>query len=262
MKAFISLFLEPMVFAYVGVILGLFILIFKRRAAIYIILASLLQLWFFSLPPVAGFLAYKLEKGVPHYNKLISSNTISLETIDYLVVMGDSHSNKKNISPTDSLSDDALRRMTEAVRVMQQTDNAFLIVSGESGIGYRRHAEVLKKAAISYGVEESRIIINPNAYDTQSEIHGISKIAHIGSEILIISNAIHIPRVKLWAEHYGLLPSYAGVGYKGRLDKTRLPDNLIPRHSHLFLSTASLHEYFGIIYAYILIYWEKFYPPR
>ena len=260
MKALLSLLLQPTTLAFVGVLLGLLVLIFRRRAAIWLIVVSLLQLWFFALPPVAGFLVYSLEKNVPFYNKLQASNTT--QNFDYVIVMGGYNSGKNKISRTDALNDASLRRILEGVAVMKQQKNAYLIVSGGFKNGDISHADTQKAAAIEQGLEEWQIIINPNAFDTQSELRGISQIVNAGSNILIVSTATHIPRVKIWAEHYGMIPLYSGVGYTGWVGKANIPHDLIPQVDNLASSNTALHEYYGMLYAYILILKQQFYPAK
>ncbi len=260
MKALLSLLLQPTTLAFVGVLLGLLVLIFRRRAAIWLIVVSLMQLWFFALPPVAGFLAYNLEKNVPHYNQLQTSNTT--QDFDYVIVMGGANSGNNEISRTDTLNYASFRRVLEGVAVMKQQKNAYLIVSGAFKHGDISHAEVQKAAAIEQGIEEWRIIINPRAFDTQSELRGISQIVDAGSNILIVSTATHIPRVKMWAEHYGMIPLYSGVGYVGWVGKANILHDLIPRVGNLKDSNTALHEYYGMLYAYILILKQQFYPAK
>ncbi len=260
MKALLSLLLQPTTLAFVGVLLGLLVLIFRRRAAIWLIVVSLMQLWFFALPPVAGFLAYSLEKNVPHYNQLQASNTT--QNFDYVIVMGGSNSSKNKNSRTDALNDASLRRVLEGVAIMKQQKNAYLIVSGGFKHGDISHADTQKAAAIEQGLEEWQIIINPNAFDTQSELRGISQIVNAGSNILIVSTATHIPRVKVWAEHYGMIPLYSGVGYVGWVGEANIPYDLIPRVDSLKDSNTALHEYWGMLYAYILILKQQFYPAK
>lgn len=243
LKEVISVLLSPLPIAFVGCILGLLLLFFRRKAALGMISISLLQLWFFSLPIVGDFLLYSLAR---HHPPIIALT----EQVDYIVVLGSFHRNSSSPSTLSSLNEDALKRLAEGIRLLKNQEQAYLWLGGEKLSGVN-HAVRMKEAAIELGVPAERILIHTEVHNTRTEIETLKKNTQFGDNIVIVSSAYHLPRVSRWTQYYNLLPLYAPADSYPRPNTKNLSSFLLPRTYALQNSVIAWHEYFGIVHWFL-----------
>lgn len=255
MAKIISLLLDPVTLFMASAIAGLLVCAFKRKAGLYIILLAGCQLWLFSLPSVAALMASYMERNVYQYSANPDAYYLDNRSIDVIVIMGGHNKQSNHTSKMDNLGIASTKRVIEGLAIANQIKTTRIIVSGQEG-----HAEHVQQTLTAGGIAAERIIVNSPVRNTQAEIESIADIlvnddrVSRGSSIMIISSASHIPRIKIWARHYGLFPLYSGVAYQGAV-----PNNsqnigsallmLVPSSYAATTSHAIMHEVAGIIYA-------------
>ena len=268
MSQFISALIDPTTLFATGLLVGIGVYLYERRWAMIIIGLSIFQLWFLSLVGVSGFMAYKLEQGFKQYSVELSKiepsrADLDNNSIDYIFIMGGGNSSFKKASHLSNLFADSSKRLAEGAVLARLFPQAKLVVSGNSG-----HQYSMALALAELGIGEERIIINRDVPNTQFEIKSIADLQQEGvikrgARIVIVSSGIHLARIKIWADYYGLFPQYSAASFEGHLD---LGPNglyntliaLIPKSSAQTVSTRALHEYLGIIYAYFYIRTDGF----
>ena len=136
---------------------------------------------------------------------------------------------------------------------MKNQEAARLWFSGEMK-GNISHPILMKEAAIDLGVPPARIITYMDVHNTRTEMKALKANTAYGDNIVIVSSSYHLPRVALWAKHYGLFPLYAPADTfpKFKASETNLFKFLIPQESALILSSTALHEYLGIAHWFLL----------
>lgn len=262
MAVFVSFLADPILLASFGVLLGLAVYLYRKRWGVIIILLAIFQLWLFAIPSFAGFMTYKLEQNVYQYSTNPGKYTLDNKPIDYIVIMGGSHTTFSRTSSFDRFGSDSIRRILEGLAIAKQHEDAKFIVGGNNG-----HPYLTVSLLIDIGINEDRIIKNRHVLNTQYEIKRIADlmdqgVVSRGGNIIIVSTANHIPRVRVWAKHYGLSPLYSGVGYRGfvGVENKSLYSillSLIPTTKHQALSDSMLHEYLGIVYAHYFIFTDR-----
>jgi len=238
--------------AFIGCILGLILLFSFRRLAIYIIVLSLLQLWLFSLSPIANLLYYNLTK--QH-----SPIAVLDQQVDYIVVLGSSSQYNAHPSIFNKISSTAILRLLEGVRLLKNQENAHLWFSGinQSNIS---HPNLMKGAAIELGVPAKQILSYEDVHNTRTEIKALKENTDPGDNIVIVSSSYHLPRIALWAKFYKLSPLYAPADYftlsSPYSSGIKLLKSLVPNPSALHTSNRAIHEYLGIAHWYMLTQWQ------
>lgn len=132
----------------------------------------------------------------------------------YVAVLGGGHSVVDGWAANQQLSDSALARIVEGVRIVRQLPGARLIVSGPSDDG-RSHASLLREVAVSLGVPRERIVEVDTARDTEAEAAAIGAITH-DAPVALITSAWHMPRAMSLCRRQGIDALACPADYAGR----------------------------------------------
>ena len=105
-------------------------------------------------------------------------------------------------SPSDALSD----RVLTACKLYNQGLADKLIVSGGPGMGSTHETSAMRDLAISAGVPESDIIIDPHGLSTQETVvNTVAMAKRLGfKKILAVSHDYHLPRIKMCYQRSGM----------------------------------------------------------
>ena len=222
-------------------------------AAIYIALLAVLQLWVFSTPALGGYLAHTLERGVKQQSVLLAENPPRSGAQIYIAIMGSTQARNPRHTAWENLGHASTKRMLEGAALATVLPDAKIILGG--GLD---HTRMTKEALLEHGIDENRIIRNGHVTNTEEEIAYLAKSLReegkADRELIIVSSATHIPRVRIWAEHHALSPLYSGADYIGYPfpsvhGVTHFFHLFIPQKGSSQISHLSLHEYAGAIYA-------------
>jgi len=223
-------------------LIGLFFLFSNKikKAKIYLSFSFLL-LFLFSYEPFSNYITKNLENQYPSYIQVDKS-------IKYLLVLGSGHTTNPELSPLSQMSQTAMMRLGEGIRIYKELEDAKLIVSGFGGNDKTAHAIISKKVAISLGVDEKNIITQEKAKDTFEEAVYAKKT--IGDEkFILVTSATHMPRSMQIFKNTQMNPIAAPTNYYSKEDGEFLS---YPQVSELEKTTISMHEYLGISYYKIL----------
>lgn len=243
MKKLIGSCLSPlgltMLLLGVGVIVGF---TRRRRLGRGLVIAGFAVLVVFSLGPVADGLSRPLER---RYQALMP--TTPLDAIAAVAVLGCGYEPEPRRPPTAWLQGTGLERLVEGVRVLRLAPGSQLVVSGWGGAHDLSNAEVMARAAVSLGVDSSRIVRIDSPRDTAEEIAALH--ALVGTRrVVIVTSAEHMPRAMELAAQVGLdaiaapasvAMSVADLGVRA----------WVPSADALVRSTAAVHELLGRFWA-------------
>ncbi|WP_245732074.1 ElyC/SanA/YdcF family protein [Thalassotalea agarivorans] len=168
------------------------------------LVAGIVALWLAATPAVADFLLNPIEDNYTAF-------TYPNKPIDYIVVLGCDHVEDPALPPTSQLRYCSLARLVEAVRIYQQNPSSELITSGGSYKGGTPNAEVVKNAAQSLGIPESKITTEVNAFDTYEEAQLLAPRLQ-GKSVVLVTSASHMPRAMAYFKRFGIDPMPAPAG--------------------------------------------------
>lgn len=165
--------------------------------------------------------------------------------VRYIVVLGSGYLPRDGIPVTAALSDDALVRVVEGVRLARRLPNAKLILSGGTAPGLPPCAIGYRILAVALGVDEASTLLFTQPRDTAEEAQAVASTLH-DEPFLLVTSAYHMPRAMRLMKNAGTraIPATtahlvsAGGGWGWRL--------LLPRASGLSKSEYALHEYVGL----------------
>ncbi len=185
-------------------IITFFFYVRKRKKTFKImIITSLLWFLIISTPFVPDYLVSKLENRYPPLSDSLIPDTGKGVKI---MVMGAGHVNDLRLSFNSQLSQNALGRLAEGIRLYRKLPGSKLILSGWGFDQPLTQAQTMALAAKSLGVPSSDIIMYNNTENTSNEAKEYAKNAIPGEKLFVVSSASHLPRVIRHFNNNGIYP--------------------------------------------------------
>jgi len=197
LKKFVSFWLMPLPLCLTLLILGLVFLLLTRRTRLGrgLLITGVVLLGLFSNKLVSTWLVHPIEATYAPIPEIVAGTAIPAELARcrYVVVLGSGHHQATGVSANNQLSDSALARIVEGVRLLRVLPEARLIVLGPADKAHPTHASVLERAALDLGVSPDRIIRIETARDTEDEANAVRRL--IGdAPAALVTTAWHLPR--------------------------------------------------------------------
>lgn len=244
-KKIISALIMPL--SIILILLFIAILFYKSKPqfSFKCLISATALLFLSAFPPFADWVMEPIENNYKPFNAraLIQEN----KTVDYIVVLGCYHSDDPSLPATIQLKPCSLERLVEAVRIYRLFPNATVITSGGAFKKSTSNAQVVKQAAISLGIPAYKIITENFPKDTEEEAELIAPRV-IGKNVVLITNADHMPRAINYFQQQGINPIAAPASYW--VKHTTTPHNwkyLIPTSNDLEQTTIAWYETLGRI---------------
>lgn len=244
--------LDPLLHFYLAVLITtLFYWRGRTKLAKITAVYSVVWLLLVSVSPLPKILAEKREGQYAQLdNDLI--NDLKEQPAN-VIVLGAGHSNAPGFTVHDRLSEPALKRLLEGIRIKQQLPQAKLICSGYSATGRQSQAEVLAEMAIQLGISSLDTLLQPTAHNTEAEARAYSQRFSDTIPLILVTSAIHMPRAVYWFKHYGLAPIPAPTNHLVMPDPGYEPFAFKPSTNKIDMSAKLLHEYAGMRYAWFKV---------
>ncbi|MBL4900438.1 MAG: YdcF family protein [Colwellia sp.] len=238
LKKIISIFIMPINLVFI--LLMLAIIYFNKRPKVsfkYLISAVLLLL-LSSLPIISNTLMVNIEDNYEAFTR-------SSRPVDYIIVLGNGHASNDALPATSQLQVASLQRLVEVLRIYKIHPEARIITSGFAGDDPVSNAEKMKQSLVLLGVPEQKIITENFPKDTEEEAELISPRVR-GANVVLITNANHMPRSMKYFQRQGVFPIAAPTGYwvRGLNDKNDWRD-FIPSSKKLEQTTVIWYESLG-----------------
>jgi len=192
------------------------------------------------------FFANQLVKSIEKQDDVFYQQNIPL---DYIVILGCGHTTNEALPEISQLQLCSFQRLIEAIRIYQLHPEATLITSGDGGSDIEANAIKVKRAAISLGIPEDKIIAKPTPKDTQEEAAIMSSLL-LNKQFALVTNASHIPRATQYFIAQGLKPIPAPTGFSVNDEPTNFISNL-PSASTLKQTNKLWHEVLGQLVQWI-----------
>lgn len=184
-------FLDPLLFSFLFIFISFYIYV-KFRTIKYLLI-SIFIAYLLNTAFISETLLYYYERQEP---------TLDISKIkgdyDIFVFGGGAHSNN-NISNTSKLEDETAIRILESMSLIN--DKSKVILSGYSVFDENSEAVLMRNVFKSIG-SEATIILDNKSINTEEQIKYLKTINY--KQVLLVSSASHIPRIKLLADKYGL----------------------------------------------------------
>lgn len=211
---------------------------FKPKLSLFSLVMATTLLLLATLPPVSNRVMTQLENEYPAYlNKA--------PNIDYIVVLGCGHTSSPTLPVTSQLGVCSLERSVEALRIYNLHPNAKIITSGYAGNDSVTNAEKVKQALMLLGVPQQDILADGSSRDTEEEAKRIYPMVK-DADVILITNASHMPRAMNYFKSQGLDPIPAPTGYWVKnSDKEKTWKYYLPHGGLLAQTTTAWYETLG-----------------
>lgn len=245
-KAFSPMFM-PLTVSILLLGFGVLMLWFSRRqlaGRLFVTLGAIV-LTAFSFAPLPDLLTLELEKGYPPAEQQAGSLNVR-----YVAVLGGGIFDDPRLPPLSRLRPVSAMRLMEGLRRYHSIPECRLILSGGPWRGEAGCAEIMAQVAKELGVPEGDIIVRATPRDTREEAESIRDIT--GDEpFLLVTSAVHMSRAMFLFERFGMRPIPAPVEYGRRNTETSSPEELYPTGENLVKAERAIHEYLGILWAWL-----------
>jgi uncharacterized SAM-binding protein YcdF (DUF218 family) len=218
------------------------------RAGLIVGFLSVLWLTVISFPFVPSILVRSLEDRFPPLSEI--SQVPKGGTINILV-LGGGRSEYKNLSSKGKPTLDSLSRLSEGIRLHSLLPGSHLVFSGMSKGQKYSHAEILKQAAMAMSVEEKEISLLPTSENTKMEAFDFTNKFGTNNTLIIVTDAIHMPRAILLFRKAGQSPIPAPTNYTMKSQQNKYLSNWRPSAHNIVRMEYPLHEILGLIWAEI-----------
>ncbi len=254
LKKFISFWLMPLPFCLTLLVLGSVYAFIPRlhRIGRRLLLVATVLLLLCSNKYVSTTLVQPLESKYPAAPELEAGTPIpaALGGCRFVVVLGGGHGDVAGLSATNKLSTSALARIVEGVRLARVLPQAKLIVSGPAAPGFPSHAAVLAEAAVSLGIDRSRILLIEQARDTEDESHAVK--ALVGKQpVALVTSAWHMPRAAALFHKTGVTILPCPADYSARPNARLSLSDLTWDAESLTRTTYAVREDIGYLWVWL-----------
>jgi uncharacterized SAM-binding protein YcdF (DUF218 family) len=219
-----------------------------RKTGLIVGFLSVLWLTVTSFPFVPSILVKTLED---RFSPLLEISKSPKGGTMYILVLGGGHIEDTNLSSKGKLTLDSLSRLSEGIRLHRLLTGSHLVFSGMSKGQKYSHAKILKKAALAMGVEEKEISLLPASENTLMEAFDFTNKFGTGNTLILVTDAIHMPRAMLLFRKAGQSPIPAPTNYMIKSEGKKYPKNWSPSTFNIREMEIALHEILGLIWAEI-----------
>jgi uncharacterized SAM-binding protein YcdF (DUF218 family) len=237
--------LNPLTICWLALLVGLFLYYRGTRGVGQGVLVGAVT-WFFliSVSPLPLYLVGQRESRFPVLWE-IPEQSVS----PHILVLGGGHSVSPDLPPNDQLSDQALVRLSEGIRLKQQRPDAKLIGSGNSMSNRTPQAAVLMHTAVALGISPRDTLHNSRPYNTETEAFTYARRFGTDRSVVLVTSALHMPRAVFWFRQAGIDIMPAPIDHWVKPDPQRSPYHWKPSAAKIQMTGALLHEWAGMTYA-------------
>jgi uncharacterized SAM-binding protein YcdF (DUF218 family) len=136
--------------------------------------------------------------------------------------------------------------MLEALRVYRLIDSGIIVASGGTlHPGRATQAEVVRTAAMEMGVPANNIIRLDQPLTTAEEAEALKSMKGNGINLIVVTDAIHMPRAMKIFEKLGFHPIAAPTNFYTAIQISDFRMRWWPSLENLHLMDVVLHEFLG-----------------
>jgi uncharacterized SAM-binding protein YcdF (DUF218 family) len=255
LKKIVSELLNPVTLGLEILILGLFFLWATRKQRLGKIMVTLgtIFLLLLSLSFVTAELLTPLEgwhSAILHPESVVWHEATGTASAKWIVVLGGGHVSDPRLPATSQISQPALGRVVEGVRLYKTIPGSKLLLSGGGVYDPVSGADVMGRIAVILGVKPQDVTLEANSRDTEEQAAIIAKM--LGSQkIILVTSAAHMPRSVAMFKQQGLQPTPAPADFLVKKAPGTHPGRFFPRAGPLLQAETAWHEYLGLAWAWL-----------
>ena len=190
------------------------------------------------------YLVGRIEAGFTPFEK---SFLVSNSEAVYIHVLGGGYTYEERLPSSGKLSTVSLGRLAEGVRIANQVPSCILVFSGWRVSGPESMAFIMKQAAMSLGVDSSRIDLLEEPSTTEEEADSFKRRFGRRVNLILVTDAIHMRRALNFFREQGLEPIPAPANYLVREDDSHYRLRWLPSSENLLLMDRFLREWLGTL---------------
>lgn len=172
------------------------------------------------------------------------------EPIQWVVVLGGGQTTDPSVPLTSQISDVALVRLIEGIRVHRALAGSRMVLSGGAVFDPRPEAVTMSRLAAQLGVDPDRIIIESRSRDTVEEAVHLKPL--LGTDrFVLVTSASHMPRAMAIFHKRGMRPIPAPTDHYVKENQVFHPASLFPGAGGIRVAQSAMHEYMGLGWAWL-----------
>lgn len=218
----------------------------KRKASTWLFVFTAIVFYAFSTAWFPRYLAYCMETKYPILKEAPRFN--NNEKI-YIHVLGSGYSTNDRLPASGKLCLVAKGRLMEAIRLYRMIPNSILVCSADGPKGQETQAMVARAAAMEMGADSSRILALTTPSTTKEEAQDLAKAVGTSANVIVVTDAIHIPRAMRFFKEAGFSPIAAPTNFKALEASERVQFKWWPSDENIYITNRLLHEYFASVKA-------------
>ena len=253
LKKSVSFWLMPLPVCLTLLVAGLWLTRRPRRARLGrgLLLVATAMLLLLTNKVVSKALIAPLETRYPAIPELhAGAPPPALAACRFVVVLGSGHTDTPGLASTQQLSNSALGRLTEGVRLLRALPDARLVVSGPPIGTNPSHATMLARAATALGIAPDSIVYVDNARDTEDESLAVKKLVG-DAPVALVTSAWHMPRAVGLFRHAAVNVLPCPADFMGNRNIDFRWEDLTWDSASLDRSTAAVHEDLGLVWNWL-----------
>ena len=237
----------PLSIFWVILLAGLAIYLLKRkRTGLVFGFFSIIWLAMISFSFIPDLLVRSLENRFP---PLLEVSQFNQKDSIYILVLGSGYIDNKNLPPNDQLSVNSLCRLTEALRLHRLLNASQIVLSGSAPVENISEAEPFMKTALALGVDANEIRLLGTPENTQMEAFDYTKKFGTNNTLILVTDAIHMPRAMFLFGKAGQIPIPAPTNHLVKSDWKNGIRDWFPASSNITMMEYAMHEIGGLVYA-------------
>ena len=235
--------------------IGLVLLWFTRKQIAGKILVSIgsILLALLSYEGVSGALLETLESRYPPLRlpqlQAHSANS-KKNPIKWIVVLAGGTKDDPTLPIQSQISEPTRIRLLEGIRIHNLLPGSKLILTGGVGFQAVPEATIISRVAQTLGVRKDDMVLEVKSRDTKDHPHFVAPIVK-EEPFILVTSAFHMPRAMQLFVKQGLYPIPAPAGHRTVHATPPTPAQFFPGPDGLLLAGWAIHEYLGLLWAWI-----------
>lgn len=192
------------------------------------------------------FLVRSLEN---RFHSLLETSELNSKDSVHILVLGSGYIFNKNLPPNDQLSLNSLGRMTEAIRLHRTLSRSLLVLSNTVQAEKVNEQGLFMQIALALGVDAKEIRLLGTHETTQMEAFDYTNKFGTNNTLILVTDAIHMPRAMFIFEKTGQLPIPSPTNHLVKSDWNNGIRDWFPSSSNIVMMEYAMHEIEELIYA-------------
>lgn len=254
-KKILGSLLQPLSLILLSGFFGLFLLHTRRQILGRVLLSlSLLSLLLLSYAPIAHTISRGLEK---QYTPYVLKPAFKPK---YVIVLGGGVVMDPTFPITSQIGSVSLARLVEGIRIFRKHPDSTLLLSGGGTLAGQQRAEaaVMAEMAQLLGVPVGSILTESKSWDTKDQARRLKRIV-ADAPFVLVTSATHLPRAMLMFQEEGMKPVPGPAKFHSKDDEETVFNRhtLFPRPQNLVHVSRSVHEYLGLLWMQVTLYFNS-----